>query len=83
MRLCCCPSALMGCERAHPVRRDAATAPKSPIDKAIAHWGPDRRLQGIPVFCSMCGTRNVDIRVSGEAGHGGMPKVWGGPDVVR
>jgi len=35
------------------------------------------------VFCSMCGTRNVDIRVSGEAGHGGMPKVWGGPDVVR
>lgn len=40
---------------------------------AINLWGPDRRLDELPLRCSRCGSRKVDVRVDYPRGTGGKP----------
>jgi len=40
---------------------------------AIALWGPDARLDDLPLKCSRCGSRKVDVRADYPKGPGGKP----------
>lgn len=40
---------------------------------AITLWGPDARLDDLPVRCSRCGSRKVDVRLDHPRGIGGSP----------
>jgi hypothetical protein len=40
---------------------------------AIVLWGEDRRLDELPLKCSRCGSRKVDVRVDHPRGVGGNP----------
>src|SRR5262245_27892943 len=49
---------------------------------AIALWGADRRLDELPLRCSACGSRNVDVRSDqpSQVSHGRLDgliqKAW-------
>lgn len=38
---------------------------------ALTLWGPDRRLDELPLKCSRCGSRKVDVRTDYPRGTGG------------
>lgn len=40
---------------------------------AITLWGEDRRLDELPLRCSRCGSRNVDVRADYPRNEGGNP----------
>jgi hypothetical protein len=40
---------------------------------AITLWGAEARLDELPLKCSRCGSRKVDVRVDHPRGHGGKP----------
>ena len=40
---------------------------------AIVLWGEDRRLDELPLKCSRCGSRKVDVRIDHPRGVGGNP----------
>lgn len=40
---------------------------------AITLWGEERRLDELPLKCSRCGSRRVDVRPDHPRGVGGQP----------
>lgn len=40
---------------------------------AITLWGEDRRLDELPLRCSRCGSRTVDVRTDWPRTQGGNP----------
>lgn len=40
---------------------------------AIVLWGEERRLDELPLRCSRCGSRKVDVRVDHPRNQGGDP----------
>lgn len=40
---------------------------------ALVLWGPERRLDELPLICSACGSRDVNVRPYHRVGPGGMP----------
>lgn len=40
---------------------------------AITLWGHDRCLDDLPLRCSQCGSRNVDVRTDHPRNQGGNP----------
>ncbi len=40
---------------------------------ALALWGPERRLDELSLICSVCGSREVNVRPYHPVGPGGMP----------
>jgi hypothetical protein len=54
------------------------------VDEAIEKWGADVRLDELPIRCSKCGGKTIDVRSDYYKGLGGLPeprsKHWVPPD---
>jgi hypothetical protein len=59
------------CEAVPPGADGCHHAGKMSLLHAITLWGPDRRLDELPLKCSHCGSRKVDVDTAWPRGADG------------